>query len=95
MRHPGGFALGQLLIRKLYVQGALGDIDFNDIAVLKQSDFAALGSLGRDMSDCRAAGSAGEAAVRDEGYSAPRPRPTMAEVGFSISRIPGPPLGPS
>ena len=25
----------------------------------------------------------------------PRPMPTMAEVGFSISRIPGPPLGPS
>ena len=25
----------------------------------------------------------------------PRPMPMMAEVGFSISRIPGPPLGPS
>ena len=26
---------------------------------------------------------------------APRPRPTICEVGASISGIPGPPLGPS
>ena len=60
-----------------------------------EGDGAAVDGLGGDVADAEAVGAAGEAAVGDERASPPRPAPFIAPVTASISRMPGPPLGPS
>ena len=93
--HILGLALGKDLVRNFQRDAGVGDINVDDIALLDQADGAAGSGFGADVADGRAAGCAGEAAVGDEGHVLSSFIPASAEVGFSISRIPGPPLGPS
>ena len=57
----------QLLIAELHADGAAGDVDDDDVAVLDLADIATAGSLGRDMSDGEAAGATRETSVSDQG----------------------------
>ena len=95
MRYECRTALCKFLLGNLCVDSVVRDIDLDDVALFQQSDFAALCSFRTNMSD---------EAPRD----APEKRPSVisatslssfmpasAEVGFSISRMPGPPFGPS
>jgi hypothetical protein len=62
---------------------------------LHQRDRAALVGLGRHVADHHAPGAAGEAAVGDQADRlAQALADQRAEVGASISGMPGPPLGP-
>ncbi len=70
-------------------------IDRHDIPVAQQADGPAHGGLRRYMSNHESVAATREAAVGDQGHAAPQPAPHEAPVGLSISRMPGPPLGPS
>ena len=48
-------------------EDAVGDVDVDDVAVLKQGDRPADGGLGADMADRGTGGAAGEPAVGDQG----------------------------
>ena len=73
----------------------LRNIDTDEIAFLNERDRTAFCCLRADMTDGCTAGCAGKTAICDQATEEPSPIPAMAEVGFSISRIPGPPFGPS
>ena len=94
-RSPCSFSACQLFVRYDNLQLVLRNIDTDQITFLNECDRTALCCLRAYMTDGRTAGCAGKTAVRDQGYGEPSPIPAMAEVGFSISRIPGPPFGPS
>ena len=72
-------------------------VDGDRVALVDQRDQAASHCrFGGDVADHHAVGAAREAAVGDrDPTESPRPAPMMAEVGDSISRMPGPPFGPS
>ena len=78
------------------VQPALVDVDGDNVAILHGGDRAALRCLGHDVADYEATSGAGEApeSVINATVS-PRPEPCSAPVTSCISRIPGPPFGPS
>ena len=67
----------------------------DDVAVADRGDGAAARRLRRDVADHEAVGRAGEAAVGDQRDVRRGPAPTIAPVTPSISRMPGPPRGPS
>ena len=73
--------------------GGVGDINGNGTPSFDQADGAAGGRLRADMADGSTAGCAGEAAIRDEATVLSSFMPASAEVGLSISRMPGPPFG--
>ena len=47
------------------------------------------------MTNAWAFARAGETSISDKATELANPMPQMAEVGVSISRMPGPPAGPS
>lgn len=49
------------------VDGAVGDVDVEGVAVAHEGDVAACGGFGGDVPDGEAGGAAGEASVGDEG----------------------------
>ena len=89
-RPPFSFTLGELCIGQLYVKSSRDRVDFDGIAVLQERDRTAYGCFRPDMADTEPSGSAREAAVGDQGDGVAEPR-----VVESISRMPGPPRGPS
>ena len=60
-----------------------------------ERDWPASLGLGGDVTGHHSVGGAAEAAVGHEATVSPSPRPTSAAVTASISRMPGPPRGPS
>jgi len=72
-------------------EASRGNVDFDDIARFDRCDRSAGGGFGGDMSDRSTPGGAGEATVGNQGKESPKPRPTRAAVGASISCMPGPP----
>ena len=83
--HILGLALGKHLVGDFQRDLGVGDIDIDDIPLFDQADGAAGSCLGADVKRP----SVMRATVLSSFI------PARAEVGFSISRIPGPPLGPS
>ena len=70
------------------------DVDGDRVALGDERDRAARRRLGGHVADRRALRGAGEAPVGDERDARARaPCPLIAEVGVSISRMPGPALG--
>ena len=69
------------------------------IVISSPSRTAAIGpprtAFGRDVAGHEAVRGAGEAAVGEQRDVSPSPSPTIAAVTASISRMPGPPAGPS
>ena len=65
------------------------------IAGLDQGQRAAERRFRRHMPDHEAMAAAGKPSVGDQRDLLPRPLPMMALVGLNISRMPGPPFGPS
>ena len=48
----------EFLVGEFHADAAAGDIDHDDVAILDLADIAAIGSLGRDMSDGETTGTA-------------------------------------
>ena len=87
---PGQFCLGHFQI-----QGFPGNVNGNGVTLLHQGDGAPGGCFRRDVADGRAPGAAAEAAVREQSHIFVQAHTGNCRGGESISRIPGPPLGPS
>src|SRR5262249_21561182 len=66
-RVHGGTPAHQLMLRDREVDGAVGNIDDDMVAILDQSDQPAFCRFRRYMADRQARGAAGEAAVGDQG----------------------------
>src|SRR6202000_3130636 len=64
-------ALGPAVLQRdvvdAQVDGPVGDVDLDDVAVLHQADGPAFRRFGRDVAYGEAAGAAGEAPVGDQG----------------------------
>jgi len=70
-------------------------VDDDAVPISHEGDGAAVDRLGGDVADAETRGPPAEPAVGDERAVPPRPTPFMAPVTASISRMPGPPFGPS
>ena len=93
---PPRFASGgELLGRNFQREPSALRIDRDPVTVLDQCQRAAVVSFRRDVADDEAVRATGEAATVMSATSWPSPCPMIAEVGPSISRMPGPPRGPS
>ena len=95
-RLPGGAPCGEFGIRQHHIDAAVLGIDDDLVAIAQQTDRSADRSLRPDMADAEAARRTGEAAVGDQrDVLALVPGRRSALVVDSISRMPGPPFGPS
>ena len=89
-RSPCSFSACQLFVRYDNFQLMLRNIDTDEIAFLNECNRTSLCCLRAYMTDAPEKRPSVIRATEE-----PSPIPAMAEVGFSISRIPGPPFGPS
>ncbi len=78
-----------------HLEQAVGDIEPDPVAVTHERDGAAVDGLGRNMPDAQAGGAAGESPVGEQQDILAETCALDAPVIASISRIPGPPFGPS
>ena len=75
---------------------AVGDVEGDGVAFVDGGDGAAEVGFGSDVAGHQAARGSGEAAVGEQGDGfGELGMPLMAAVTASISRMPGPPRGPS
>ena len=94
-RHKSGAASSELFVAYVQLELAAFNINGDLVAVFNKGDWAASCSFGAYMANAGTLRGAGEAAVGQKRTLLDRPMPTMALVGVSISRMPGPPFGPS
>src|SRR5258708_28342266 len=92
---PFGLALGQLRLGQLYVKSPDDGVDFDGIPILQQGDRSAMAASGPTwpMQNPRVAPENRPSVIN--AILPPMPCPVSAAVVESISRIPGPPRGPS
>ncbi len=91
----GGLAGGKLVVADGQVDGRIRNVDLDGVPFPDQTDGAAGGCLGADVADGRAAGRPEKRPSVMSATVVSSFMPASALVGLSISRIPGPPLGPS
>src|SRR6267378_459647 len=84
-RRPGAAALGPLGVAQRNIDGAGDGVDGDHVTVAQQADRPADRGLRPDMADAEPVRGAREASVGDQ-------RDLFVD---SISRMPGPPFGPS
>src|SRR5690554_7629866 len=84
-RLHGCAALGERLVAELDVDGAVGDIDLDDVPLLHQADGTAGGRLGRDVADGESGGAAGEAPVGEQ--RARLAEPLRLQVGGRVEHL--------
>ncbi len=94
-RPPGHATAFQFGVVHAQRERAAFDIDRHRVAFLDERDGAAGRRLGAHVPHGRALRGAREAPVVISATLVDSPIPTMEDVGVSISRMPGPPLGPS
>lgn len=82
-------------IRQQCIDGIFFCIELDEVSVLYKTDQSSFKCFRCDVSYNKTMGSSGESSVCDQCYIFPKPEPIKAEVGFSISGIPGAPFGPS
>ncbi len=92
---PPASAGGELLLVHQEIENTVRDVEPDLVAVAHERDGSGIDGFGGDVADAQSGGAAGEAASVSSSTSLPRPAPLIAAVMASISRIPGPPLGPS
>src|SRR5690606_15769123 len=90
----GNTAGSQHAVGHLQHHAAGRDVDVDDVAILHQTDSAAGGSLRRDVTDGETRGTAGEAAIGDQGALFAQPH--GLEIGGGIEHLlhAGAALGP-
>ena len=100
-RGGGGWKLarrcGDLFVGDVEGEGACGDVEGDGVAFVDGGDRSAELGFGGYVAGHEAAGGSGEAAVGEQGdcVAESSGMPLMAAVTASISRMPGPPRGPS
>ena len=82
-RGPVGTTLLQLLVGDVEVDGVVGQVDVDHVAVLDKGDVAALSGLGAQVAHGEAARSAGEAAVGDDGGT----RDALHDLGDAVELL--------
>ena len=64
-RGPGGASGREFFVADVKGEGAIGDIEFDEIAILHEGEGAADGGFGRNVEDAGSVGSAGHAGIGD------------------------------
>lgn len=64
-RSPGGAAGGELFFADVKSDGAIGDIEFDEVAILHEGEGAADRGFGRDVEDAGTVGSTGHSGIGD------------------------------
>ncbi len=94
-RRPPGHAALDLLVRNVEVEAAVLDVEDDRVAVADGRERAAADASGAMWPTIRPCVAPEKRPSVIRATSSPSPSPTSAAVTCSISRIPGPPAGPS
>lgn len=94
-RHESGAASSELFVAYVQLELAAFNINGDLVAVFNKGDWAASCSFGAYMANAGAFEAPEKRPSVRSATLLDRPMPTMALVGVSISRMPGPPFGPS